>query len=130
MKYFIYSICIGFMFSCNSESITDKIGLSKEGIKRATDVAAVGLFEKIEYKFFDAGSNNKSFIELKLYNSHLSKDKFDSREVAIKSSKEFIKKFSDSEKYDSFCIKIIQTKKGDLQSVKQIDEYGFLTTDF
>lgn len=117
------------MFSCNSESIKDKIGLSKDGLKRATDVASIGLFEKMEYKFFDADSKTKSYIQLDLYNSHLSAEKFDSREVAIKTSKEFIKKFSDSKKYDSLCVKMIQTKKGNLKSVEKIDEYYFLTSD-
>jgi|GEM_PF-2709939 hypothetical protein len=129
MKYFIYSIFIGITFSCNSESIENKLGLSKDGLKRATDVASIGLFEKLEYKFFDADSNNKSYIQLHLYNTHLSKDKFDSKEVAIKTSKEFLKKFTDSKKYDSLFVKIIQTEKGNLKSVKQIDEYRFLTID-
>ncbi len=129
MKYFIYSIFIGITFSCNSESIENKLGLSKDGLKRATDVASIGLFEKLEYKFFDADSNNKGYIQLHLYNTHLSKDKFDSKEVAIKTSKEFLKKFTDSKKYDSLFVKIIQTEKGNLKSVKQIDEYGFLTID-
>jgi hypothetical protein len=129
LKKIIYSVFIGFIFSCNNESIEDKIGLSKDGLKRATDVASIGLFEKMEYAFFDADSNKKSYIQLDLYNSHLSADKFDSRVVAIKTLKEFLKEFRDSKKYDSLCVKIIRTKKGDLKSVKQIDEYSFLTTD-
>lgn len=129
MKLYTYSALFLIILSCNTDKLKDKTVLNSDVMTAVTQVAAIGQFEKIEYKFVESQGSSKSKIELKLYNSHLSFDTKEERTIAEKTAKEFMNKFKDSKNYDSVFARIIVTEKGNFELIHKQSDYSFSTKD-
>jgi len=71
-----------------------------------TDVAQVGLFRKVSYKFIREQSDVLNRIELKLYDSQL-KDQVNEEDLAKTSASKFVTRFSPGKEYEFIDVWLI-----------------------
>lgn len=128
MKSLAFLIIIAWLSSCNSGQLNGNNLLHSDVMKSMTELATIGQFEKMEYKFVEAEKNLGSSIQLTLYNSHLATDSTDEKEIALETAKEFLHKFKNSKKYDSVLVTILVTEKGKLETIRSKNEYRFATS--
>lgn len=131
MKTFniLFIICSLLVISCSNDKLQRNSIFNKQVMDVATEVAGIGLFEKLHYKFVgdpDATPNN--FIELSLYNSHLA-DATQMQHIAQKSAKQFVQKMADGKSYHSITVKIIRTPARDFSKILHEQNYTFNIND-
>lgn len=128
MKYLLFTALIYLLISCTNQKLKDKNVFNKEVMGDVTEVASLGKFKKIEYKFIEPSEKEKGKIEITLSNGVMSDVNYNELELAIKTSKAFLNKFEDTDQYDYIVVRMTGSVKGEKDSLLKEKTYTFLTS--